>query len=64
MGNVHAAVGLQLPKGYHVNSNQPLDKYLIPVTLSLELPEGIALRETVYPDAINLTLEWPGKPKR
>ncbi len=35
---VHAAVSVKLPKGYHVNSNQPLDKYLIPTTLSLELP--------------------------
>ena len=59
---VHAAVGVKLPKGYHVNSNQPLDKYLIPTMLSLELPEGIALRETVYPKAINLTLEWSEKP--
>ena len=59
---VRAAVGVKLPKGYHVNSNQPLDKYLIPTTLSLELPEGIALRETVYPDAINLRLEWSEKP--
>ena len=59
---VRAAVGVKLPKGYHVNSNQPLDKYLIPTSLSLELPEGIALRETVYPDAINLRLEWSEKP--
>ncbi len=59
---VHAAIGVKLPKGYHVNSNQPLDKYLIPTTLSLELPEGITLRETVYPDAINLALEWSEKP--
>ncbi len=59
---VHAAVSVKLPKGYHVNSNQPLDKYLIPTTLSLELPEGIVLRETVYPDAINLRLEWSEKP--
>lgn len=60
--NVLAAVEMELPKGYHVNSNQPLDKYLIPTTLSLELPEGIALRGTVYPDAINLRLEWSEKP--
>lgn len=60
--NVLAAVEMELPKGYHVNSNQPLDKYLIPTTLSLELPEGIVLRETVYPKAINLRLEWSEKP--
>ena len=59
---VHAAIGVKLPKGYHVNSNQPLDKYLIPTSLSLDLPEGVALRETIYPDAINLTLEWSEKP--
>ena len=59
---VRAAVEVRLPKGYHVNSNQPLDKYLIPTSLSLELPEVVTLRETVYPDAINLTLEWSEKP--
>ncbi len=60
--NVLAAVEVKLPKGYHVNSNQPLDKYLIPTTLSLELPKGVVLGEIVYPDAINLTLEWSEKP--
>ena len=61
-GIIHAAVEVKLPNGYHVNSNQPLDKYLIPTTLSLELPKGVALGEIAYPDAINLTLEWSEKP--
>ena len=59
---VRAALEVRLPKGYHVNSNQPLDKYLIPTTLSLQLPEGVVLGEIVYPEALNLTLEWSEKP--
>ena len=49
-----AALRVTLPKGYHVNSNTPLDKYLIPTKVTFELPQGIALRELVYPEAINL----------
>lgn len=51
---VHAAVHVVLQKGYHVNSNQPLDSYLIPTVLSFELPDGFAAAQIAYPEALLL----------
>lgn len=41
--------------GYHVNSHKPTDPYLIPTTISAELPKGFQLVDTIYP---------PGEEKR
>ena len=48
---VHAALQVQLQDGYHVNSNTPLDDFLIPTVLTVEPPEDITVREIVYPEA-------------
>ena len=49
---VYAALEVELEQGYHVNSNQPLDDFLIPTVLTLDLPDGIGVRAIAYPDAI------------
>ena len=49
---VYAALEVELEQGYHVNSNQPLDDFLIPTVLTLDLPDGISVRAIAYPDAI------------
>ncbi len=51
---IRAAVRVVLEKGYHVNSNQPLDPYLIPTALEMELPVGFGYAVTVYPEALLL----------
>ena len=48
---VHAALQVRLEEGYHVNSNTPLDDFLIPTVLTLDPPERVVLREVVYPEA-------------
>lgn len=53
-GIIKAALRVSLPKGYHVNSNVPLDEFLIPTKVSFEFPDGIALRELVFPEAMML----------
>jgi DsbC/DsbD-like thiol-disulfide interchange protein len=43
------AIAVEIARGYHMNSNHPTDKYLIPTTLTPKLPTGFQLLDTVYP---------------
>ena len=43
------AIAVEIAHGYHMNSNPPTDKYLIPTTLTPKLPTGFQLLDTVYP---------------
>ncbi len=43
------AIAVDIANGYHMNSNHPTDKYLIPTTLTPKLPTGFALLDTIYP---------------
>jgi DsbC/DsbD-like thiol-disulfide interchange protein len=49
------AVVANIVAGYHVNSHHPTDAYLIPTTITAELPKGFQLVDTLYP---------PGQEKR
>ncbi|MFP6581056.1 MAG: cytochrome c biogenesis protein CcdA [Candidatus Hydrogenedentota bacterium] len=50
----HLAVTVSLEHGYHVNSNKPLESFLIATVLTVEGPEGVAASEVVYPQAIEV----------
>lgn len=57
------AVVVDIQSGYHMNSHKPLDSYLIPTTLTPQLPAGITLADTVYPPGKNLKFPFsPDKP--
>lgn len=43
------AVVAEIARGFHMNSHQPSDKYLIPTTLTPQLPAGFRLIDTLYP---------------
>ena len=43
------AVVVDIARGYHMNSHKPTDAYLIPTTLTAQLPAGFQLLDTVYP---------------
>ena len=49
---VRATVTMDIPGGYHVNSNRPLEKFLIPTTLKVEAPDGIRIGPIAYPRAV------------
>jgi DsbC/DsbD-like thiol-disulfide interchange protein len=49
------AVVANIVSGYHVNSHKPTDPYLIPTTITADLPKGFLLEDTIYP---------PGEDKR
>ena len=44
------AVVVEIARGFHINSHKPSDQYLIPTTLTAQLPVGFQVRETIYPD--------------
>jgi DsbC/DsbD-like thiol-disulfide interchange protein len=41
---------VDIHEGYHMNSHKPRDPYLIPTTLTPQLPAGFTLADTVYPN--------------
>ncbi|HXX18028.1 MAG TPA: protein-disulfide reductase DsbD domain-containing protein [Candidatus Acidoferrum sp.] len=57
------AVVVDIASGYHMNSHKPLDSYLIPTTLTPQLPAGFTLADTMYPPGKNLKFPFsPDKP--
>ena len=44
-----AAIVVKIATGYHMNSHKPSDNYLIPTTLTPQLPAGFKMAEAVYP---------------
>src|SRR5208282_6168776 len=57
------ALVVDIVNGYHMNSHKPLDSYLIPTTLTPQLPPGFTLAETIYPNGRNKTFPFsPDKP--
>jgi DsbC/DsbD-like thiol-disulfide interchange protein len=44
------AIVVEIAKGFHMNSHKPSDQYLIPTTLTAQLPTGFQLLDTIYPD--------------
>ncbi len=43
-------LNFRVSSGFHINSNVPQSEYLIPTTLSLDLPTDIVLGKTKYPE--------------
>jgi len=57
------AVVVNIANGYHMNSHKPLDSYLIPTTLTPQLPAGFTLADAIYPAGKNLKFPFsPDKP--
>src|SRR5205085_904841 len=57
--DLHAALTVKLPQGYHTNSNKPRDPSLIPITLTFgALPVGVTVAELVFPEAIDLKTQY------
>lgn len=58
-----AAVVVHIARGFHMNSNKPLEDYLIPTTLTPNPPKGIKVLDTIYPPGEMKTFTFsPKKP--
>ncbi len=51
---VHAVLGVTVPGKYHLQSNAPLDEFLVPTVLTVTPPEGWTMSEVVYPEPVLL----------
>jgi len=58
---IQAAIVIDIPSGYHINSNRPLESYLIATQLKVDAPSGIRVGPTVYPRALLRTFKFSKK---
>src|SRR6185436_7446205 len=49
---VQATVVMTIPSGYHVNSSQPLETFLIATQLKVDAPKGVRVGAVSYPRAV------------
>ena len=55
---VRASVVMDIPAGLHVQSNKPLDKFLIATKLDVETPSGMTVGPVSYPRALMRKLKF------
>jgi len=55
---VRGTVVMEIPAGLHVQSNRPLDKYLVATKLDLETPSGMQAGPVSYPRAVMRNLRF------
>lgn len=53
-----AVVVMEIPSGFHVHSNRPLEKFLIATQLQIEAPKGVRVGPVVYPRAVLRRLKF------
>ena len=50
-GAFQGAVVLRIPDGYHINSNRPTNKFMIPTSVRVFPPRGVRVGPVRYPRA-------------
>ncbi|HMA76883.1 MAG TPA: protein-disulfide reductase DsbD [Candidatus Krumholzibacteriaceae bacterium] len=58
----YLAIKVIIKDGWHINSYSPPDKYLIPTTVKVVMPDGIKAVKTLYPEAEKKSLEISDTP--
>src|SRR5215204_5040732 len=53
-----ASVVIDIPSGLHVQSNKPLDKFLVATKLDVETPSGMKVGPVSYPRALMRKLKF------
>ena len=61
-GSVQVTVIVDVDHGYHINSNRPAEKYLIPTALKFERTAGLTTTPVTYPKAKLQKFEFSQKP--
>lgn len=56
--SVRATVLMDIPHGLHVQSNKPLDKFLVPTKLDVETPSGMSVGPISYPRPLMRKLKF------
>src|SRR6266508_2291773 len=55
---MQGTIVIDIPSGYHVNSNRPLERFLIATQLQIEAPKGIRVGPIIYPLALLRSLKF------
>jgi DsbC/DsbD-like thiol-disulfide interchange protein len=55
---IQGVVEMDIPSGFHVHSNRPLEKFLIATQLTIEAPKGIMISRVSYPRAVVKNLKF------
>ena len=61
-GSAQVAVIINVDEGYHINSNRPAEKYLIPTILKVERNAGLVTSPVIYPKAKLQKFQFSQKP--
>lgn len=56
--SAQAVVVMDIPSGFHVHSNRPLEKFLIATQLQVEAPKGVRVGAVIYPRALLRSLKF------
>jgi DsbC/DsbD-like thiol-disulfide interchange protein len=55
---VQGMISMDIPGGYHVNSNRPLEKFLIATKLQIDAPGGVRVGPVSYPRPLLRSLKF------
>jgi DsbC/DsbD-like thiol-disulfide interchange protein len=58
---VQGVVEVNIPSGFHIHSNRPLEKFLIATQLNIEAPSGVRVSAVSYPRALLKNLKFSKK---
>ena len=61
-GTVQVSVVIEIENGYHINSNRPSDKNLIPTALRIDRTAGLSASPVIYPKAKLVKFDFSPKP--
>lgn len=61
-GELRVALVARIKEGWHINSNRPLEEYLIPTELQFDSTSGVALEKVVFPQALERTFAFSETP--
>ena len=56
--SAQAVVVMDIPSGFHVHSNRPLERFLIATQLQIEAPNGVRVGSVIYPRPILRSLKF------
>ncbi len=52
------SIVMEIPSGLHVQSNRPLDKFLVATKLEVETPQGLRVGPVLYPRSVLRNLKF------
>src|SRR6266571_8685634 len=58
---IPAAIVIDIPSGYHINSNRPLENYLIGTQLKIDGPGKVKIAPVTYPRALLKSFKFSKK---